>query len=142
MHSGDRREQLLTALEIADEVDPSGDRAAFRAELRAAAQDPALTGPQLGSLESALLTEFQESFGPHVDAFWDGLAEAGLPYRRADLVRKVMCRGHLRSMEYDAFADGLEHLQTSGQITANEALALASFLDDYEVRHPDEFEDD
>lgn len=134
-----RRAVFLTALGIARDLDEAGQHAAFHDELEASAANA--TAKAIGTLETALLTHFREAIGPDVDAFWDAVADQGLPYRRPDLVGKVMCRGHLRTNEYDVFADGLAHLQATGQIAAAEAAALEQFLDDYEARHPDEFLD-
>lgn len=136
-----RRAQLLEAIEIASAAEPA--EAAHYAELRAQAlsDEPAFQNQRsLGTLEVALLTFFRESVGPSVDAFWDGVEDAGLPYSRPNLVGKVLCRGHLRAHEYEVFADGLEHLQDSGQISTDEARSLEAFLDSYEAKHADEFE--
>ena len=134
-----RREDLLEALDLAEAANPRDVEhyAALRTQALEDAQDPR----HLGQLEVALLRYFRETIGPEVDAFWEGVEDAGLPYSRPNLVGKVLCRGHLRAHEYDVFAEGLSHLEGSGQLSEGEARSLAAFLDAYEASHAHEFED-
>ena len=89
----------------------------------------------LADLEDALFTYWNEAEGEHVERFWRLVAERGLPFKRRDVVREVLERGHIRDdVERQQVIDGLVILQQAGKISRQEADRLSLMLKQLEER--------
>ncbi|APR88309.1 hypothetical protein A7982_13658 [Minicystis rosea] len=89
------------------------------------------TAAGLGTLQSEVLTEWNEGVGPDVEEFWRRVAVAGLAVpRKRNVLAETLARGSVRNMvEYAVLEDGFELLQTSGTLRIEQAEALARMLD-------------
>jgi hypothetical protein len=105
-------------------------------KMKALAPEPPFANLEsLADLEDALFTYWNEAEGEHVDRFWRIVAERGLPFKRRDVVREVLKRGHIRDdVERQHVIDGLVILQQTGKISRQEADRLSSMLKQFEER--------
>jgi hypothetical protein len=134
-----RAEAFVKAVDIAAQVlagTPEPDAMiAFGQQLKDLAQQPPQTLSGLRHLEAAFITYWNEASGPHVDRFWQLIADNDLPYARADVLGEVLRRGRIRNMaEYDVVVDSIVVAQQVGTITEEQAAKLNDMIGQYEQR--------
>ena len=110
--------------------------------VKQAALTPELWGPDpmtassegLIGLERLFLNYWNTVSGAHVDCFWQLVAERGLPFQRRKFVaRGVLDRGHCEdAFEHQHAKDGLEMLQQTREISAEDADRLGMMLRQFE----------
>ncbi len=87
----------------------------------------------LRQLESDLLAFFNESDYVETEPFWKDVASLGLPFRRNDVVGKVLKRGKIRTRaEYDTVIDLIVPYSQEGKITAEDATRLNEMIGKFE----------
>lgn len=79
---------------------------------------PGVAAAGLRGLQRDFLVEWNESVGPHVEAFWRGVAQAGLAVPRTrNVVAESLARGSVANMdEFTEIEDNFEALLQSGDI--------------------------
>jgi hypothetical protein len=131
--------QLTRAIDIAARVlrDRPQDRhmVEFGEKLKELMRRPPQTVAGLRYLESAFLTPWNESTGPHVDRFWELVAEAGLPFTRRNVLAEVLARGRINNAaEHEVVVDSLVGAEQEGTITPEQAARLRDLVGHYESR--------
>ena len=140
-----RADAFLHAREIAHAIDAKrwtrGDwddvtsRAAAWQDVESIRRGHVRTASALKYLEQAFFTEWNESHGADVNAFWRAIAKARLPYVRRDLLAEIFERGRIPSREHYEFAiDMLGAEGEPGGITRQQSAALSKMIGAYESR--------
>lgn len=133
--------QFLALLDIAEAVEKASD-ALEDAERRQslawiqgcrdlAHGKPRIAAASLRSLQRDFLVRWNEGVGPDVEAFWERVAQAGIPVeRQRDIVAETLKSGRIANMQdFVAIEDTFELLQTSGKVTEAQAHELNRMLD-------------
>jgi hypothetical protein len=133
----ERAAALAAAIDLALDLTPPALAATAQVWRRLAVQpapgQDTLHG--LATLEEAFLTYWNEAAGDHVEAFWQRVAERGLPFARVDLVRAVVERGGIRTgIERDEVAALLAARRAQGTLAADDERALEAALADFAAR--------
>ncbi|MBX3240809.1 MAG: hypothetical protein KIT80_23040 [Chitinophagaceae bacterium] len=93
---------------------------------------------RVGSLKCIEAEHFwywNEHNGKHIDEFWRGVREAGLPYERKDMFKKILRRGSISNMqEYDYVIDEILVAEQTGRISLDEVERLNNYLNNYEKK--------
>jgi hypothetical protein len=135
----ERAGQLARAVDIGARVlaDRPQDRAMvkFGEELKELMNRPPQTVAGLRYLESAFLTHWNETTGPHVDRFWELVGAEGLPFTRRNVLADVLARGRIdNAAEHEVVVDSLVRAEQEGTITAEQAARLSDLVGRYESR--------
>ena len=86
-------------------------------------------------LESDCLTYWNESAGPHVELFWERIANEKLGFKRKDVLKDVLKRNRIKNIfEFDSITDSLVISRQTGKIDEAEFLTLSQLLGDFEKR--------
>jgi hypothetical protein len=136
-----RAEMFVKAVDIAADVLPGAPQAdhliQFGQQLKDLAQRPPQTLAGLRHLEAAFFTYWNETSGPHVNRFWQLIADNDLPYARTDVIGDVLKRGRIRTItEYEVVVDSIVVAQQVGTITSEQAALLSDLIGRFEHRRP------
>lgn len=83
-------------------------------------------------LEDGLLGYWNETTGPHVDAFWRAVADRGLDLPRRDPVRNALERRRIKSLgEYEA-ATAVVSGKARGTVSSAEVVELKRLIGEYQ----------
>lgn len=97
------------------------------------AKPNAQTLPTLRYIESAVIQAFNEESGPDTEKFWRRISEAGLDFRRRDVVRDILERDRIKDrIEYDIVVDTADTLADMGKVTPAEAKRLQQLVARFE----------
>lgn len=96
----------------------------------ALAPEPAFANTKsLAYLEDAFFTFWNESHGPHIEAFWQAVAAAKLPFEPRDIIGSILERGSIRTrIEYEHAVDAEPDLPDARR------AELARLIGEYEQR--------
>lgn len=141
----ERARQLLKALEIHEEVVRTSKELSSEQRklvLTSLEQErELLTTPRgqttsaLRYSEDAIIGPFNEESGPDADRFWKKVAEAGLDFKRRDVIREILERKRINNrVEYDLVVDLVDTLEDDKKITRAEAQTLRDLAEKYSKR--------
>ncbi len=84
--------------------------------------------------ENGILIYFREGSGKAVEFFWKKIKEEKLPYKRTNLIKKILKRKKIKNMmEYEYIMDVFLPYQEEGIITKKQVDLLNKLIVDFEI---------
>ena len=98
--------------------------------------------PQFKKIQSLKYIEaehfwyWNEKTGPHIKKYWEAISEAGLPYKRKDIIASVLKSNRIKDThEFDFLKDELFVAEQTGRVTTSEAERIKELIVQFEFKN-------
>jgi hypothetical protein len=98
--------------------------------------------PQFKKMQSLKCIEaehfwyWNEKSGVHINLYWKAISQAGLPFKRKDVILSVLKRKRVKDIyEFDFLKDELLSAEQTGRVTMEQAEIIKKFMEKFEFKN-------